>query len=510
MKRERRARRREEKGNEKGEKEGERRRTREERRRGGEQETREERRRERGERNEKGDEGGREENRNRREERKEGARRRKAIKPGIKQHLELIQEKMDSALSSVSLETDASKDCGTDSRRKLDKSRSKTGSKSRSSPGPGPGPGPSCESLKSDRSKPWSIEFKRIKLDKSGSKTRSKTRSSPGPGPSCESLMSDWSKGLIVDFKRASEAPGPGLSCESMQSERSKDWDLGFKDAPPEHTGRCSTSSRSVHKHSLEEQVLSFVKEQLKRLHRLLASDYPECLESEEEEEQSSREAVLTIALDFLKRLKQEEVAERLWSKSRAGVCSDKLKRRLQRRLSWVNQEHEVRHIQTQSRKAAAPETAITCEDMFKGPAHKQGPITEDLTEGPIRSVLTKGVAGVGKTVLTQKFSLDWAEGRTNRDIQLLFPFTFRELNVLRERQFSLVGLMQHFFSEAKGLCSFEQLQVLFIFDGLDECRLPLDFRQSQVLTEITECVSLDVLLVNLIRGSLLPPLASG
>ena len=170
-----------------------------------------------------------------------------------------------------------------------------------------------------------------------------------------------------------------------------------------------------------------------------------------------------------------------------------------------VNQEHEVRHIEAFSRRSATEETTITCEDIFKGPTNKEGPIRAELTEGPIRVVLTKGVAGVGKTVLTQKFSLDWAEGRANQDIQLLFPFTFRELNVLRDRQFSLVGLLQHFFSESKGLCSFQHLQVVFIFDGLDECRLPLDFSRTRVLTEATESSSVDVLLVNLIRGSLLP-----
>ncbi|KAK7886607.1 hypothetical protein WMY93_026228 [Mugilogobius chulae] len=163
---------------------------------------------------------------------------------------------------------------------------------------------------------------------------------------------------------------------------------------------------------------------------------------------------------------------------------------------SEVNQEHEVRLMESASRRAAAPEKTITCEDMLKPRPH---------SPQPIRSVLTVGVAGVGKTVLTQKFSLDWAEGRTNQELQLLFPFTFRELNVLRDTQFSLVQLLQHFFSPSKDLCSFTQLQVLFIFDGLDECRLPLDFRRTRVLTDPTESVSVDVLLVNLIRGSLLP-----
>uniref|UniRef100_A0A8C6SQ52 Uncharacterized protein n=1 Tax=Neogobius melanostomus TaxID=47308 RepID=A0A8C6SQ52_9GOBI len=136
------------------------------------------------------------------------------------------------------------------------------------------------------------------------------------------------------------------------------------------------------------------------------------------------------------------------------------------------------------------------CQDIFRG-------TTE--TGDPIRVVLTKGVAGVGKTVLTQKFSLDWAEGRANQDVQLLFHFTFRDLNVLRKKRFSLVELIHHCFKESKKLFSFQCLQLLFIFDGLDECRFRLDFSRSQVLTEPTESASVEELLVNLIRGSLLP-----
>uniref|UniRef100_A0A8C6SX01 Uncharacterized protein n=1 Tax=Neogobius melanostomus TaxID=47308 RepID=A0A8C6SX01_9GOBI len=163
---------------------------------------------------------------------------------------------------------------------------------------------------------------------------------------------------------------------------------------------------------------------------------------------------------------------------------------------SEVNQEHEVRHMETASRKPVGAETAITCEDMFKGPTD---------TEAPVRTVLTKGVAGIGKTLLTQKFSLDWAEGKAHQDVQLLFPFTFRALNVLKDRSFSLVQLLHHFFRGTEEVSSFEELQLLFIFDGLDECRLPLDFTQTKALTEPTESASVEELLVNLIRGSLLP-----
>ncbi|XP_014882802.1 protein NLRC3-like, partial [Poecilia latipinna] len=155
-----------------------------------------------------------------------------------------------------------------------------------------------------------------------------------------------------------------------------------------------------------------------------------------------------------------------------------------------VNQEHEVRRIETASRR----QETIRREDIFK-PGRDQ----------PIRTVMTMGVAGIGKTLLTQKFTLDWAEGRTNQNIQFIFPFTFRELNVLKEEKFSLVELIHEHFTKTKGISSFENFHVLFILDGLDESRLPLDFKKNPVLTDPSKSSSLDVLLTNLIRGKLLP-----
>uniref|UniRef100_A0A3B5MFA3 B30.2/SPRY domain-containing protein n=1 Tax=Xiphophorus couchianus TaxID=32473 RepID=A0A3B5MFA3_9TELE len=161
-----------------------------------------------------------------------------------------------------------------------------------------------------------------------------------------------------------------------------------------------------------------------------------------------------------------------------------------------VLDEHEVRQIETASRKPHRPETTIRQEDIFKIPPGK---------DEPIRTVMTKGVAGIGKTVLTQKFTLDWAEDKAHQHIQLIFPFTFRELNVLKEKKFSLVEFVHHFFTETKEIFSFENFQVLFIFDGLDESRLDLDFHNEEILTDATESTSVDVLLTNLIRGKLLP-----
>ncbi|XP_028278969.1 NLR family CARD domain-containing protein 3-like [Parambassis ranga] len=283
----------------------------------------------------------------------------------------------------------------------------------------------------------------------------------------------------------------------------------------------------------LEENIVRFVKDELKNIQNLLGPDYPECSESqredeEDEEQRSSRESLVQITVHFLRRMKQEELAERLQSRTRAAGCGRKLKSNLRKKFQCVfegiakageptllnqiytelyiteggtaevNEEHEVRQIETASRKAHRPETSIRQEDIFKGSPGRQE---------PIRTVMTKGVAGIGKTVLTQKFTLDWAEDKANQDIHFTFPFTFRELNVLRKRKFSLVELVHHFFTETKeaGICSFQHLQVVFIFDGLDECRLPLDFHNNETLTDVTESTSVDVLLTNLIRGKLLP-----
>ncbi|KAI3376809.1 hypothetical protein L3Q82_000094 [Scortum barcoo] len=127
--------------------------------------------------------------------------------------------------------------------------------------------------------------------------------------------------------------------------------------------------------------------------------------------------------------------------------------------------------------------------------------------EKHIRVVLTNGVAGVGKTFSVQKFTLDWAEGLENQDVSLLILFSFRELNLIKDEQYSLLMLL-HVFHPTLQKVTAEQLAVcklLFIFDGLDESRLSLDFYNSEVLSDVTQKSSVNVLLTNLIKGNLLP-----
>ncbi|XP_021330974.2 protein NLRC3-like isoform X1 [Danio rerio] len=162
-----------------------------------------------------------------------------------------------------------------------------------------------------------------------------------------------------------------------------------------------------------------------------------------------------------------------------------------------INSEHEVRQIETQSRRSTIQDTQIKCNDVFR-PLPCQDKV--------IRTVLTKGVAGIGKTVSVQKFILDWAEGKENQDVQLIFPLPFRELNLMKDKNLCLLGLLQTFFPESKEMeLSSEENKVLFIFDGLDECRLSLNFQENAKLCDVSDFTSVDMLLTNLIVGNLLP-----
>ncbi|KAG1935587.1 NACHT, LRR and PYD domains-containing protein [Pimephales promelas] len=133
----------------------------------------------------------------------------------------------------------------------------------------------------------------------------------------------------------------------------------------------------------------------------------------------------------------------------------------------------------------------IKCNDIFEGKK--------------IRTVLMKGEAGIGKTVAVQKFVLDWAEEKSNHDIEYIFPIPFQKLNIIREtvKEVSFMELLQRC-CENTGHLNPES-RVMLIFDGLNEFKLPLDFQTTKKIKDPIMKASVSDLLTNLIMGNLLP-----
>ncbi|XP_052375875.1 NACHT, LRR and PYD domains-containing protein 3-like isoform X6 [Oncorhynchus keta] len=387
-------------------------------------------------------------------------------------------------------------------------------------------PVPSCLSMKSDQSMDKIIDFR--EGDYSTEQSPIKQERPASPVPSCLSMKSDRSMDKMIDFREGDYSTEQRTEQETTESEI-----LSGQSSQSHQTDLASIFSL------LEENCMTFVNNELKRYKRILSPELPEGFESQkqdkevvdaedEKQESSAREGALKITLHVLRKMNQKELADTLEKNELAVICQRELKSNLEKKFQCVfegiakqgnptllnkiytelyiteggtgevNNEHELRQIETTTRKQARPETAIKCNDIFK-------PLTGQ--DKLIRTVLTKGVAGIGKTVSVQKFILDWAEGKANQDVQFVFSFPFRELNLMKEDKHTLIELLNHFSMETKQsrISNYDKYKVLFIFDGLDECRLPLDFQNNKICWDVTESTSVDVLLTNLIKGNLLP-----
>ncbi|XP_048026776.1 NACHT, LRR and PYD domains-containing protein 12-like isoform X1 [Megalobrama amblycephala] len=275
----------------------------------------------------------------------------------------------------------------------------------------------------------------------------------------------------------------------------------------------------------LESKIMTFLKNELEKFKKILQKENKQYFVKDFNENRCSiKEAALDLTLHYLREMKQDETADTLEDELHfihPLKCDLKMKYQCvfegiakqgdstllnniytdlyitQGGSEQVNTEHEVRQIEVAFRRHESQEIPVQCTTMFEAPEQDK----------ELRTVLTKGVAGIGKSVSVQKFVLDWAEGKENQDISFIFPLQFREMNLKENEKLCLMDLITQFFPETKGLnlTRRNNFKVLFILDGLDECRLPLNFEGNETWRDVSSPASLDVLLTNLIKGNLLP-----
>ncbi|XP_062861062.1 NACHT, LRR and PYD domains-containing protein 3-like [Trichomycterus rosablanca] len=374
----------------------------------------------------------------------------------------------------------------------------------------------------------------------------------PSPAPSGVSMKSDRSMDPPKNFniERTSQRsegedrpPSPVPSGVSMKSDRSMDPPKNFNDGRTSQRSTDHLNQKPANKlqkkitdfisvfDEVEKKIVGFVKKELEMFKNLLKEENTNYNEEMKDEKMFSlRDSALNMIFHFLKMMERDDIADALQNVL-IGFEQHKVKLILRKKCQhvWegiskqgestilnqiytdlyiteggagtINQEHEVRQIQKQKTSVTKQKTLmqheqqIDCKNMFE-PLPGQDKV--------IRTVLTQGVAGIGKSICVQKFVLDWATDKKYQNIKLLFPLPFRELNVKKEKR-SLMDVISEFFPETKGLRFTDRYKVMFIFDGLDECRLPLAFQKNERLTDASMPATLDVILTSLIKGDLLP-----
>ncbi|XP_077073312.1 protein NLRC3-like isoform X3 [Siphateles boraxobius] len=360
------------------------------------------------------------------------------------------------------------------------------------------------------------------------------------------SVKSDRSKGDGPTFSERKPSTNKSVrsgshvsSSVSVKSDCSKDDGPNFSERKPSTNKRlqCETLDSDVQTHrnnennllgifqDIESKIIIFLKHELENFRKILQKENTQHLVKDFNENGCSiKAAALDLTLHYLREMKQDEAADALEDelflipqlkcglKKKNHCVFEGIAKQGDSTLlnniytdlyitqggsEQVNTEHEVRQIEVASRRHEAQEIQVECKHLFEAPEQDE----------EIRTVLTKGVAGIGKSVSVQKFVLDWAEGKENQDIRLIFPLPFREMNLKEKEKLSLMDLITKFFPETKGLNLTRRnpFKVLFILDGLDECRLPLKFDCNETWRDVSSPASLDVLLTNLMKGNLLP-----
>ncbi|XP_008301534.1 protein NLRC3 [Stegastes partitus] len=162
------------------------------------------------------------------------------------------------------------------------------------------------------------------------------------------------------------------------------------------------------------------------------------------------------------------------------------------------NTEHEVMSIKQLHSNRKQPKM-LAMRDLF--PAEKDEGRYANL-------VFFTGVAGSGKSMAIRRLILDWVEERSHQHVAFLFPLPFRELKQFQDSEVSIVDIVQKLYPETAKLrhqdFRNEDCIILFVFDGLDEYSDEMDFANTGYIIDEICTVSLNKIVVNLLRSRLL------
>ncbi|XP_073804187.1 protein NLRC3-like isoform X6 [Danio rerio] len=316
-----------------------------------------------------------------------------------------------------------------------------------------------------------------------------------------------------VHQKRAEAEP----SCVSMKSDASMDHPLFFKSG---NTG-AAVSSRKRKRAEAEPSCVSMKSDASMHTPIKFRSENTQPAVSVDGDDQTGdlQQDSLQPEHDELQRVKEQHKTsmknkyERLFEGINHGETQTLLNSIytqlyiIEGESEGVNEEHEVLQMEKRGRTKPSQHTPVYCNDIFKASAGAGHEEKIKKEKAQIKTVLTKGIAGIGKTVSVQKFILDWAEGKDHQDVDFMFVLPFRELNLIRDHQYSLHRLLLDFHPELEDLEPkiYEQCRVVFIFDGLDESRITLNFSDEEKVCAVTESSSVAVLMRSLLKGDLLP-----
>ncbi|XP_067876452.1 NACHT, LRR and PYD domains-containing protein 3-like [Heterodontus francisci] len=129
-------------------------------------------------------------------------------------------------------------------------------------------------------------------------------------------------------------------------------------------------------------------------------------------------------------------------------------------------------------------------------------------------SAAMSGVPGIGKTTMVQKIVYDWATGKIYPHFQFVFSFKFRDLNTINGRinLRNLILDLYPYFENVLGELWKNPEGLLFIFDGLDEFKDMIDFRDDwrntepqYMCTDPECCCEVSDIVYSLIQHKLLP-----